>query len=1128
MAKIMANIRDFQNNVRKAQTLAKTSIPDEVETDVKANINQFQRNLQRAKAMAQKGIGDIRSKLFLETDEFKRKKREAQAYLDTMKKHKVELELSDAELMAKYNKDKATIEAWRKHVIKLDLDTSAADMAANGFKKNMLDLQKSVFHKGNWHIDLGEGNIGRFAKQFETVGATARNSLDSIRVKARETWGNMNKALTEYGDKMDALATKIRTFGTIFSQQVKGVMIASIQGLIPVIAGLVPALMAVLNAVGVLAGGILGLAGAFSIAGAGAFAFGGMAVSALKMLKDGTLQATAETRRYQASLDQVKSTWESIIKQNQAQIFNTLANGLNTVNVALSRMKPFLAGVSKGMEQASKSVLKWAENSQTASKFFNMMNTTGVKTFNTLLSAAGRFGDGLVNVFTQLGPLFLWVAQGLDSLGKKFQNWANSVAGQNAIKAFIEYTKTNLPKIGQIFGNVFAGIGNLMKAFAQNSSNIFDWLVKMTGKFREWSEEVGKSEGFKKFVQYVQENGPVIMDLIGNIVRVLVAFGTAMAPIASVILKVVTKLAEFIAKLFETHPAVAKVMGVIAILSGVFWALMAPIIAVGTVLSNVFGTSLFQVAKKILSFAGKTKILTKALELVKLAFKFLMNPIGAIQKVLPLLTGAFEAVGVALAGITWPVWVVIGVIVALIGIIVYLWKTNEDFRNMIIDAWNGIKDAISGAVQSIIDWFTQLWASIQQTLKPIMPLLQQVGSFIMQVLGGLVMGAIQLVIGAFQSLWLAISVIFTAIGGIISAAVQLIVGLFTAFIQFITGDFSGAWQTLQTTIQNVWTTIWNTIVSIFTQISEFIFNTLNSILGTNITSWSQIWNAITQYVTQIWNSVTQWFGQMAQSVWNKMVQAYNYVVSTGAQWVSSIISTLARFVSSVISGFIRVVSSIASYMAQALSRVISVGAQWVSAIISAMARFVQSVISGFMNVVSQVQSGMSRAVNTVRNFIGQFVSAGLDLMRGLVQGIMNGMSWVVNAARNVAKNAVNAAKSALGIHSPSRVFRGIGQYVSQGLGMGILADQHKAVNAVRSVASNLTDAFKPELSTDLTDGLGGSLNGSVDAHMTKDVRHSMQENNRPIVNVTVRNEGDVEYIKSYIEEQNGKNSSMGL
>ena len=1065
MVRIMANIRDFQNNVRKAQTLAKTSIPDEIETDVKANISKFQRNLQRAKAMAQR-----------------------------WREHKVEIDGDTNPIKRAISFAKAELQRLRDKQVDIKGDNDNLKRAVISAKVMLASLHDKTVHVN-----------------FDTRGMTRAQVLTKA----------LGKSLDEYGNKMDALATKIRTFGTVFSQQVRGLMIASIQGLIPVIAGLVPALMAVLNAVGVLAGGILGLAGAFSIAGAGAFAFGGMAISALKMLKDGTLQATAETRRYQASLDQVKSTWESIIKQNQAQIFNTLANGLNTVNVALSRMKPFLAGVSKGMEQASKSVLKWAENSQTASKFFNMMNTTGVKTFNTLLSAAGRFGDGLVNVFTQLGPLFLWVAQGLDSLGKKFQNWANSVAGQNAIKAFIEYTKTNLPKIGQIFGNVFAGIGNLMVAFAQNSAGIFDWLVKMTGKFREWSEQVGKSEGFKQFVKYVQQNGPVIMQLIGNIVRALVAFGTAMAPIASVILRVVTAFAGFIAKLFETHPAVAKMVGIGMILAGIMWALLAPIIAVSTFISSGFVAALIQAVGHIGRFLGAGRILQGILNILRGAFSLLVSPIANIGRLLPLLGTAFSA-------LTGPVGIVIGVILALVGVIVYLWKTNEDFRNMIINAWNGIVSAISGAVNSIINWFTQLWASIQQTLQPIMPLLQQLGQLFMEVLGGLVMGAIQLVIGAFQSLWLAVSVIFTAIGAIVSSVVQLLVGLFTAFIQLLTGDFSGAWLTLQTTIQNVMMTIWNAIVSIFTQISEFIFNTLNSILGTNITSWSQIWSAIVQYVTQIWNSVTQWFGQMAQSVWNKMVQAYNYVVSTGAQWVSSIISTLARFVSSVISGFIRVVSSVASHMAQALSRVISVGAQWVSAIISAMARFVQSVISGFINVVSQVQSGMSRAVNTVRNFIGQFVSAGLDLMRGLVQGIMNGMKWVVNAAKNVAQSAFNAAKSALGIHSPSRVFRGIGQYVSQGLGMGILADQHKAVNAVRSVASNLTDAFKPELSTDLTDGLGGSLNGSVDAHMTKDVRHSMQENNRPIVNITVRNEGDVDYIKSYIEEQNGKNNSMGL
>lgn len=61
---------------------------------------------------------------------------------------------------------------------------------------------------------------------------------------------------------------------------------------------------------------------------------------------------------------------------------------------------------------------------------------------------------------------------------------------------------------------------------------------------------------------------------------------------------------------------------------------------------------------------------------------------------------------------------------------------------MIIGAWNGIKDAVSGAISSIVGWFAQLWASIQQTLQPIMPILQQLGQMFMNVLGGLVMGAI--------------------------------------------------------------------------------------------------------------------------------------------------------------------------------------------------------------------------------------------------------------------------------------------------------------------------------------------------------------------------------------------------
>lgn len=955
MAKIMANIRDFQNNVRKAQRLAKTAVPNEIETDVKADISRFQRALQRAKAMAQK---------------------------------------------------------WREHNVKIDGNNSPLKRAITSARTMLATL----------HTKTVKVN-------FDTRGMTKAQILTKA----------LNKSLTEYGEKMDALASKIRTFGTIFAQQVKGLMIASIQALIPVIAGLVPAIMAVLNAVGVLGGGVLGLAGAFSIAGAGAVAFGAMAISAIKMLKDGTLQVTKETQAYQSALNGVKTTWQDIIKQNQAQIFNTLANGLNTIKTALIALKPFISGVAQSMEQASQKVLKWAQNSQTAQKFFNMMNTTGVKTFDALLSAAGRFGDGLVNVFTQLAPLFLWVANGLDSLGQKFQNWANSVAGQNAIQAFIEYTKTNLPKLGQIFGNVFSGIGNLMIAFGQNSSNIFDWLVKLTSQFKAWSEQVGQSQGFKDFISYVQENGPTIMQLIGNIVKALVAFGTAMAPIASKLLDFITNLAGFIAKLFETHPAVAQIIGVMGILGGVFWALMSPIVAISSVLTNVFGLSLFSVIEKILDFVRTSS----------------------------LVTGATEALIGAFGSISAPILAVVAVIGAFIGILVYLWKTNENFRKTITEAWNGIKTAVSGAIQGVVDWLTQLWGKIQSTLQPIMPILQILGQIFMQVLGVLVIGIITNVMNIIQGLWTLITIAFQAIGTVISVAVQIIVGLFTALIQLLTGDFSGAWETIKTTVTNVLDTIWQYMQSVWESIIGFLTGVMNRTLSMFGTSWSQIWSTISNFVSSIWNTVTSWFSRVASSVAEKMGQALNFIITKGSEWVSNIWNTVTSFAS--------------------------------------------KVADGFKRVVSNVGDGMSDALGKIKSFFGDFLNAGAELIGKVAEGVANAAHRVVSAVGDAISSAWDSVTSFVSGHGGG-----------SGLGKGL------AVSQAKVIATDFGSAFNKELSSTLTDSIVDPVSTSIDRHMTGDVQHSLKENNRPIVNVTIRNEGDLDLIKSRIDDIDAIDGSFNL
>lgn len=313
-ARINAIIKGFERGVRKAQRLAKTSVPNEIETEIKANTTKFQRALTRAKAMAQK-----------------------------WREHKVEIDADASPVKRAILTTKALLRTIRKHTIKIDADV---------------------------------------------------NKFDVLKAKMIRTWHDGGRALGDFSDKMDHLAGRIRSFGTVFGQQIKGVIVASFQALIPIIAGLVPVIMAVGNALKVVTGGAIALAGAVGIAAGGFVGFGAMAISAIKMLNDGTLQVTKETQAYQRALDGVKDTWSDIIKQNQAQIFNTMANGLNAIKVSLKGLTPFLSGVSNVMEKASQDMLKWAKSSKVAKKFFNEMGTTGVSIFADLVKASGQFGSG--------------------------------------------------------------------------------------------------------------------------------------------------------------------------------------------------------------------------------------------------------------------------------------------------------------------------------------------------------------------------------------------------------------------------------------------------------------------------------------------------------------------------------------------------------------------------------------------------------------------------------------------------------------------------------------------------------------------------------------------------------------
>jgi phage-related minor tail protein len=86
---------------------------------------------------------------------------------------------------------------------------------------------------------------------------------------------------------------------------------------------------------------------------------------------------------------------------------------------------------------------------------------------------------------------------------------------------------------------------------------------------------------------------------------------------------------------------------------------------------------------------------------------------------------------------------------------------------------------------------------------------------------------------------------------------------------------------------------------------------------------------------------------------------------------------------------------------------------------------------------------------------GRFQTIGGQLMAGMVAGITNGLAGLKKAITGMAGQAVGWIKQKLGIHSPSRVFAGLGRYTMAGLEQGIRKGQDGPLNAIRQTAAAL-------------------------------------------------------------------------
>lgn len=103
-----------------------------------------------------------------------------------------------------------------------------------------------------------------------------------------------------------------------------------------------------------------------------------------------------------------------------------------------------------------------------------------------------------------------------------------------------------------------------------------------------------------------------------------------------------------------------------------------------------------------------------------------------------------------------------------------------------------------------------------------------------------------------------------------------------------------------------------------------------------------------------------------------------------------------------------------------------------------------------------IKSTASTKWDNIKNTIKDkgWSKVGTDICNGISSGIDSGWKWLKEKVGNVAKSLLDKAKSALGIHSPSKLFRDIvGLNIGYGIGEGIEASESSVVKTVAGLAN---------------------------------------------------------------------------
>lgn len=602
----------------------------------------------------------------------------------------------------------------------------------------------------------------------------------------------------------------------------------------------------------------------------------------------------------------------------------------------------------------------------------------------------------------------------------------------------------------------------------------------------------------KQFVQWLQNLVQKLQEMTPEQKEQIVkwaAFAAAIGPVLLAVGKLVTGIGNVISVFGKLKTAIPAVKGALVAVKGAIAGISAPVVAVVAVIGTLvaaFATlwkTNEEFRNKITAIWNQIKGTFDKLcqgivdRLNKLGFDF--ENIGEVLKAIwkgfcdflaPIFEGVFQNIANTFDTI---VNVILGILDFFIAIFTGDWEGAWDAIKGIFESiWNGIVawfqnigNTLLGILDVICGWFGTTWDNTWNSIKQFfVDIWNSIVSFFTNIIDTIktsVSNFVTTIINFFAQLptnianfitnaWNSVVIWAT---NMVNKAREMGQNFLNAVVEFFTdlpykiGYFIGS------ALTNV--ALW--VVNMVNKAREMGQNFINSVVG----FFTQLPGKILQFITSAWNNVTQWATNMVNKAREMGTNFINNVVSFFTQLPGKI----QQFISSALNNVTAWVSNMASKAREAGSQFINNVVSFIQQLPGKIKQFLDSAINNLRTWVTQmgqkgkeaVQSLINNVISAASGIASKVMSIGSDIVSGVWNGIKNAASWFTNQVKGFFSGIVDGVKNALGIGSPSKVFRDeIGKWLPPGVAQGFKAALPAAMNSMEKDLNKGIDSIEPD------------------------------------------------------------------